>query len=59
MEYEEEQIEVVCWFCKRQVAGKDKAICRKCERKVLYGPSKAWLETEEAFRLAANTKYYH
>lgn len=59
MEYKEKQIWVVCWFCKTQVAGKNRAICRKCEREVFYGPSKAWLETEEAFRLAAKTIYYH
>jgi len=59
MKYDERQIIVFCCFCKTQVTEKDKVFCQKCERRIFYGPSKAWLETEEAFRLAAKTKYYH
>ena len=59
MKHEEEKIKVICWFCHSEVTEEDKGLCRRCEKKTFYGPSKAWLEREKSLRLAAESVYYH
>ena len=51
-------LKIVCVICKTEVKRQNKGICYSCEKKLYQGPSKAWLEKENAVKKAYHTRYY-